>query len=56
METGNGSKEPVLSIVMPVYNAEKYLEKSLGSILDQSFSDFELILVNDASSDRSPTK
>lgn len=44
---------PVFSIVMPVYNAEKYLEKSLQSILNQTFSDFELILVNDTSTDRS---
>ena len=51
MGTGKGNNEPVFSVVVPVYNAEKYLEKSLGSILAQTFSDFELILVNDASSD-----
>ena len=48
-----GESIPVFSIVMPVYNAEKYLEKSLQSILNQTFSDFELILVNDDSADRS---
>ena len=53
MEAGKVNHEPVFSIVMPVYNAEKYLEKSLGSILHQTFSDFELILVNDASTDSS---
>ena len=44
---------PIFSIVMPVYNAEKYLAKSLSCILNQTFSDFELILVNDASKDQS---
>ena len=43
----------MLSIILPVYNAEKYLEKCLKSILDQSFSDFEVILINDGSSDSS---
>ena len=53
MVTGKENKEPVFSVVMPVYNAETYLKKSLDSILNQRFSDFELILVNDASMDSS---
>lgn len=44
---------PKISVIMPVYNAEKYLDRSISSILSQSFSDFELILVNDGSSDLS---
>lgn len=43
----------MLSIILPVYNAAKYLEKCLQSILDQSFSDFKVILINDGSSDSS---
>lgn len=43
----------MLSIILPVYNAEKYLEKCLQSILSQSFSDFEVILINDGSKDSS---
>jgi len=43
----------MLSIILPVYNAEKYLEKCLKSILSQSFSDFEVILINDGSKDSS---
>ena len=39
---------PVFSIVMPVYNAEKYLNKSVESILKQDFPDFELIIVDDS--------
>lgn len=43
----------LISVIMPVYNAEKFLEKSINSILCQSFKDFELILVNDGSTDSS---
>lgn len=42
-----------LSIIVPVYNVEKYLPKCIESILQQSFRDFELILVNDGSTDKS---
>ena len=38
---------------MPVYNAEKYLHEALESVLSQTFTDFECILVNDASTDSS---
>ncbi|MDL2276840.1 glycosyltransferase, partial [Breznakia sp. OttesenSCG-928-G09] len=42
-----------VSIIMPVYNSEKYLDTSIGSVLKQSYEDFELILVNDGSKDSS---
>ncbi len=41
------------SIIVPVYNVEKYLEKCLESILNQTFKDFEAIIVNDGSTDNS---
>ena len=44
---------PKVSIVLPVYNVEKYLHKSLQSILSQSFQDIEVIAVNDGSTDSS---
>lgn len=42
-----------LSIIVPVYNAEKYLDQCVKSILAQTFPDFELVLVNDGSTDSS---
>ena len=42
-----------ISIIIPVYNAEKYLERCLMSIIDQSYQDFEIILINDGSTDNS---
>lgn len=44
---------PAISIVVPVYNVEKYLKKCLDSILAQSFRDFELLLINNGSTDGS---
>lgn len=46
-------RNPEASIIVPVYQAEDYLHKCLDSILHQSFSDFEVILVDDGSTDRS---
>ena len=46
-------KKPLISIIVPVYNTEKYLEKCIESVLNQSFQDYEIILINDGSTDRS---
>lgn len=45
--------EPLISIVMPVYNTEQYIGESIESILNQEFKNYELICVNDGSSDNS---
>ncbi len=44
---------PAVSVLMPVYNAERYLAESVESVLAQTFTDFELIVVDDGSTDRS---
>ena len=43
----------MLSVLMPVYNVEKYLEKTLESVKNQTYSDFEVIMVDDGSTDKS---
>ena len=45
---------PKVSIVLPTYNGEKYLSSSIQSILKQTFQDWELIVVNDCSTDQTP--
>ena len=44
---------PKISIVMPVYNAEPFLDDAILSVMEQSFGDWELICVNDGSTDGS---
>lgn len=43
---------PQISVIVPVYKVEKYIHECVDSILAQTFSDFELILVDDGSPDR----
>ena len=43
-----------ISIIVPVYNVESYLEKCVKSILNQTYSNFEVLLINDGSTDNSP--
>ena len=46
-------RSPLVSVIMPVFNAGHYLVPAIESILNQSYSNFELIIVNDASTDDS---
>lgn len=45
-------KSPVVSILMPAYNCENFIRSSVGSMLSQTFKDFELIVINDGSTDK----
>lgn len=49
----NNIKNPKITVLMPVYNSEKYLKKSIESILNQTFTDFEFLIINDGSTDNS---
>ncbi|MGI8637112.1 MAG: glycosyltransferase family 2 protein [Segetibacter sp.] len=44
-------KPPLVSIILPAYNCEKYLREAIDSILQQTFTNFEFIIINDGSSD-----
>lgn len=46
---------PKVSIIVPVYNTENYVEKCLQSLAKQTMQDFEIIVVNDGSTDNSET-
>ena len=47
------SSIPKVSVILPVYNAERYIKECIESILNQSFTDFELLIINDGSTDSS---
>lgn len=49
----DNSSIPLVSVIMPVYNAASFLEEALNSILNQTFRDFEFIIINDGSIDNS---
>jgi len=49
-------RAPAVSVILPAYNVEDYIEEAVRSILAQTFTDLELIVVDDASTDRTPDK
>ena len=46
-------KEDFISIIVPVYNAEKYIEKTIKNLQEQTYKNYEVIFVNDKSTDKS---
>src|SRR3989338_2532313 len=46
--------KPLFSVILPVYNGERYLRETLESVLRQTYSDWELIIVDDVSTDSTP--
>ncbi|MCD8189547.1 MAG: glycosyltransferase [Clostridiales bacterium] len=55
VEGGREMNTPMVSVIFPVYNVERYLRQSIDSILSQTLTDFEVICVNDGSTDCSRT-
>lgn len=49
------NKTPLVTIITPVYNVEKYLDRCVVSIINQTYTNWELILINDGSTDHSPS-
>lgn len=45
--------EPMFTFIVPVYNVEQYIKRCINSLIEQSFSDFEILLIDDGSTDNS---
>ena len=48
------AQPPQISVIVPIYNVDKYLNRCIDSIINQIFTDIEIILINDGSFDKSP--
>ena len=53
LESQTSNNQILITVIMPVYNSEKYLEAAIESVLKQTYPNFELLLINDGSSDNS---
>ena len=48
--------KPTITVLMPVFNCEQYIEEAIKCILNQTYTDFELLIIDDASTDQSLAK
>ena len=46
-------KKPKVSVILPVYNGEEYLQETIDSVLSQDYTDYEFLIINDGSRDAS---
>ena len=46
-----GRKEPLVSIITPLYNSEKYIGKTIESVLNQTYKNWEMLIIDDCSKD-----
>jgi glycosyltransferase involved in cell wall biosynthesis len=45
-------KQPLISVIMPVHNGEKYIKEAIDSIINQTYKNIELIIIDDCSTDQ----
>jgi glycosyltransferase involved in cell wall biosynthesis len=55
VKIGNWGGDPLVSVLIPVYNTEKYLRQCLDSIANQTYSNLQIICIDDSSTDNCPT-